>query len=112
MMMFLKRRDTAQTVSATVLLLALGACQSSYAPTECRIADDQMGAFMSLVPEFPLPVRIDSAFGADELARVHAAIDTWNAFGRELIHEDFMQVVSEHETLPDPFDTRCEAQVG
>jgi hypothetical protein len=102
------------------LMLGLGACEipgmeadgSLFQPVagSCRIAQDQEGAFMSRVGEFPIPVRVDSAFSENERRLVLQAIATWNSFGRQLIHDDFMKIVSESEELPDQFDTRCSAQ--
>src|SRR4051812_9028723 len=102
-MRFFQGWDTVKVVSALIVLMALSACEipgsesDSFEPVAgaCQISGDQQGAFMARVPAFPIPVRIDAAFGSDELPRVRAAIDTWNAFGRQLIHEDFLQVVSD-----------------
>ncbi|HUP58257.1 MAG TPA: hypothetical protein VM598_12445 [Bdellovibrionota bacterium] len=85
---------------------------SSFQPVagSCHIAPDQEGSFMSRVGEFPIPVRIDAAFSESERRAVLQAVSTWNSFGRQLIHDDFMRIVSESEELPDQFDTRCSAQ--
>src|SRR3954468_7408550 len=94
---------------AILLFLAPTACRfpgtkGTYEPRpeDCHIDMDQQGAFMARVTEFPIPVRIDSAFTSEELPKVLSAIASWNDYGRQLILEDFIQVVSERESLPDP----------
>jgi len=103
------------------LVLAFGACnipgasQDSFQPVQgsCRIATDQTGAFMSRVDGFPIPVRIDSAFSADERSQALEAIRSWNDYGRQLIREDFFTIAAENEDLPDSINTAdCESEIG
>jgi hypothetical protein len=93
---------------AVVALVVFGGCnfpggQDSYQPSDgaCHISSDQQGAFMARVPNFPIPVSIDAAFSPQENAQAMSAIQTWNRFGQELIHQDFFQIVSSNVDFPD-----------
>jgi hypothetical protein len=92
-------------ISATALLLVFGACndEGDFAPVPgaCRISNDQDASFFFRVSTFPIPVRVESAFTSEEKIQIRQAIDAWNGYGRYLIHEDFFEIVSEGEDLPD-----------
>jgi hypothetical protein len=78
---------------ALAAVAGLSSCnETGWSSRECHIQDDQQGAFMARVPDFPISIYVDSSFTDGDRQSITSAVSEWNARGRQLIESDFFTI--------------------